>query len=294
MDQKKKLSGILLVAVSAAAFGLMPVFAKTAYAARTSTFTLLFLRFLIGAVFLLLLMRILHLPLPTRRETICFLLLGAILYVGQSLTYFSALRYASASVVALLTYIYPALVMIGSALLFREKITARKVLALCLAMVGAFVIVGTEFQASPTGIILSLMCAVYYSSYILASSRIVKAGMGIQSSALIMLGAATVYGGLNLFLGFQPPTQGRGVVSVLCLALISTVLAMWAFFTGMARTGPSTAALVSTLEPVVTVFSSVLILAEKLTVQVVIGGCLVLAALLITSVPSKDTDSQRS
>lgn len=289
MDQKQKLSGILLVAVSAAAFGLMPVFAKTAYAAGTSTFTLLFLRFLIGAAFLFLLMRILRLPMPPKREIIWFLLLGSVLYVGQSLTYFSALRYASASVVSLLTYIYPALVMVGSAILFREKITSRKVLALCLALVGAFVIAGNEFHASPTGIVLSLACAVFYSSYILTSSRIVKAGMGIQSSAFIMLGAAAVYGVLNLFLGFHPPTQGSGVVSVLCLALVSTVLAMWAFFTGMARTGPSTAALVSTLEPVVTVFSSVLLLSEKLTAHVIVGGCLVLAALLITSVPAENT-----
>ena len=105
--------------------------------------------------------------------------------------------------------------------------------------------------------------------------RLVKAGMGIQSSAFIMLGAAAVYGVLNLFLGVHPPTRGSGVVSVLCLALVSTVLAMWAFFTGMARTGPSTAAMVSTLESVVTVFSSVLLLSEKLMVHVLIGGCLV-------------------
>ncbi len=113
--------------------------------------------------------------------------------------------------------------------------------------------------------------------------------MGIQSSAFIMLGAAAVYGVLNLFLGFHPPTQGSGVVSVLCLSLVSTVLAMWAFFTGMARTGPSTAALVSTLEPVVTVFSSVLLLSEKLTAHFIVGGCLVLAAQLITSFPAENT-----
>ena len=288
MNQTQKLSGILLVAVSAAAFGLIPVFAKTAYASGTSTYTLLFLRFLTGTVFMFLLMRLRRLPLPSRREIVLSLLLGAVLYVGQSLTYFTAIKYASASVVSLLLYTYPALVMLGSAVLFHERITMRKLGALVLALVGAFVIIGTEFRASPVGIILSILCAVFYTAYILASARIVKAGTEIQSSAFIMLGAAAVYGGINLCLGFSPPAEWRGVVSVGLLALVSTVLAMWTFFTGMARTGPSTAALVSTLEPVVTVFSSAVILSEKLTVHVVIGGCLVLAALIVTSLPAKD------
>ena len=291
MNQTQKLSGILLVAVSAAAFGLIPVFAKTAYAAGTSTYTLLFLRFLVGTAFMFLLMRLRRLPRPSGREIVCFLLLGAVLYVGQSLTYFTALNYASASVVSLLLYTYPALVMLGSAVLFHERITMQKLAALFLALIGAFVIIGTEFRASPVGIVLSILCAVFYTAYILASSRIVKDGMGIQSSAYIMLGAAAVYGGINLCLGFRPPAELPGVVSVVLLALVSTVLAMWTFFTGMARTGPTAAALVSTLEPVVTDFSSVIILSEKLTVHVVIGGCLVLAALIVTSLPAKDAGS---
>ena len=291
MKGPQKIGGIVLVAISAAAFGVMPVFAKTAYAAGTSVFSLLFLRFLVGAVFMFLLMGIGRLKMPTRREIVIFLLLGAVLYVGQSLTYFTALNHASASVVALLVYTYPALVMLGSAVLFRERITARKVFALCLALAGAFIIIGTEYHASPMGIVLSILCAVFYSSYILVSSRVVKVGMGIQSSAFIMLGAAVVYGAVNLVLGFSPPAGRNGVVSVALLALVSTVLAMWAFFTGMAGTGPSTAALVSTLEPVVTVFSSVLLLSEKLTVHVVVGGCLVLAALLITSLPSGEEEA---
>lgn len=98
-----------------------------------------------------------------------------------------------------------------------------------------------------------------------------------------MLGAAVVYGIINLFLRLQPPTGWNGVVSIGLLALVTTVLAMWSFFTGMAITGPSTAALVSTLEPVVTVLSSVLILSEELTVNIITGGCLALAALIVTT-----------
>lgn len=286
MKNAKNMGGILLVAVSAASFGFMPIFAKMAYAAETSTYTLLFLRFLTAAVFMFALMFLKKLPLPSKREMLYFFLLGAIGYVGQSFCYFTALNYASSATVALLLYTYPALVMLGSATVFKEKITFGKVLSLCFALIGAFVIIGTDFSAAPVGILLAVLSAVFYSVYILISSRIVKEGQGVQSSAFIMLGATLVYGVVNLFLGFEPPTQASGFVAVGMIALVSTVFAFWSFFSGMEKTGPSVASLVSTLEPVVTVVASVLILGEPFTVNIGIGGCLVLSSLLVTMLPS--------
>ncbi|MDO5690081.1 MAG: DMT family transporter [Tissierellia bacterium] len=290
MNEKKSYDGILLVAVSAASFGLMPIFVKIAYSANTNTYSLLFLRFLVATLFMFSLLFIRKLALPSKKEMLIYFLLGAVGYVGQSFCYFTALNYASPSVVSLLLYTYPALVMIGSAIFLHEKTTALKVLSLCLALGGSFVIIGAELDANPTGIIFSILSAILYSAYILISSKVVKPGTGIQSSAFIVLGAAVVYGMINLFLGFTPPTQTSGVVSVAMIAMISTVLAFWSFFTGMEKTGPSTAALVSTLEPVVTVLSSAIILSERITINIIIGGGLVLAALLITAIPSKKVD----
>ena len=279
-------SGMILVAISAVSFGLMPIFAKWAYSAGTSTYTLLLLRFLIGAAFMFALLFIKKLPLPSAKEIITFLLLGALGYAGQSFCYFSALHYVSSSVVSLLLYTYPALVMAGSAVFLKEKITALKLVSLCLALGGAFIIVGGEFEANPPGIILAVSAAVIYTVYILVNSRAAKAGMGIQSSAFIMLGAAVVFGIINVFTGFTPPAETTGYIAVMLIVLISTVLAIWSFLTGMEKTGASTAVLVSTLEPVVTVLASVILLSEQLTMNIIIGGILVLAALLITSLPS--------
>jgi len=122
-------------------------------------------------------------------------------------------------------------------------------------------------------------------------SRVVKDGQGIQSSAFIMLGAAIVYGVINLFVGFQPPTAPAGYAAVLLIAFVSTVAAFWAFFTGMEITGPSVASLVSTLEPVVTVIASVVILSEPLTANLLVGGVLVLSSLVVTMLPGKTNKS---
>ena len=285
--KEKNIGGVLLVAISAASFGLMPIFAKIAYSAGTSTYTLLFLRFLTATAFMFILMFLKKLKMPTKKEIISFLLLGAIGYTGQSFCYFVALNYASSSVVSLLLYTYPALVMIGSVLVLKERITAKKMLSLILALTGAFVIIGAEFKANIIGITLAVLSAVFYSVYILVSSKVVKTGMGIQSSAFIMFGAAVVYGIIILFTGFAPPQQTNGYIAVILIAFVSTVLAFWAFFTGMDKTGPSTAALVSTLEPVVTVISSIVFLKEKMTVNIIIGGALVIISLISTVIPSR-------
>ena len=287
MKNKKNIRGILLVALSAASFGFIPVFAKIAYSAEISTYTLLFLRFLVATVFMFVFLLVKKLPLPTKKEMLIFFLLGAIGYAGESFCYFTALNYASSSTVALLFYTYPALVMLGSAAVFKEKITIKKAISLCLALVGAFVIIGTKFSASVIGIILALLSAVFYSVYILISSKVVKEDQGIQSSAFIILGAMVVYGIFSIFVGFEPPTQLKGLIAVILIAIVSTVVAFWALFTGMEITGPSVASLVSTLEPVVTVISSVIILSEALTVNLIIGGLLVVGSLVVTMLPNK-------
>jgi drug/metabolite transporter (DMT)-like permease len=289
MKTQEKNSGILLVAISAVSFGLIPIFAKMAYSSGTSIYTLLFLRFLVATAFMFSLMFIRKLPLPSRKEIISFLLLGAFGYAGQAFCYFMALNYASASVVALLIYTYPALVMIGSAIFLKERITTQKIVSLVLAFVGAFIIIGAEFEASPPGIILAISSAVFYSIYILINSRIIKAGMGIQSSAFTMLGVVFVYGIMNLFAGFTPPKETVGYIAILLIAMISTVLAFWSFLTGLEKTGASTTALVSTLEPVVIILSSVIFLSEKLTINIILGGILILTALIITTLSAKET-----
>lgn len=288
MKSSEKNSGVFLVAISAVSFGLIPIFAKMAYSAGTSTYTLLFLRFLVATVFMFSLMIIRKLPLPSGREIISFILLGAFGYAGQAFCYFMALNYASASVVSLLIYTYPALVMIGSVIFLKERVTTLKIFSLILALVGAFVIIGAEFNASPPGIILAVLSAVFYSIYILINSKIVKAGMGIQSSAFTMLGVVVVYGVMNLFAGFTPPTETNGIIAIFLIAMISTVLAFWSFLTGLEKIGASTTALVSTLEPVVIILSSVIILSEKLTINIILGGILILTALVLTTLSAKE------
>jgi drug/metabolite transporter (DMT)-like permease len=71
-------------------------------------------------------------------------------------------------------YTYPVMLMTGSALFLKEKITFRKISALISALTGAVVIIGAKGHVDFTGIILAVAAAVIYSVYILISSKTIN------------------------------------------------------------------------------------------------------------------------
>lgn len=281
MNQREK-SGAALVALSAFGFGLMPIFAKICYGAGASTYTLLFLRFLAAAIFMMAMMKARRLPRLSKKEAWTFFFLGAIGDSAQAFCYFMALQYASAGAVSLLLYTYPAMVMVGSALIFKEKITADKVLSLVLATGGAFIIMGGNLNGEPLGLFLALLSALVYTTYILYSAKYLRPGVGAQSSAYMMVGNAVTYGIISLFVGFEPPQTRVGLFALVLITLLSTIVAFWSYMEGLGRLGPIKTSLVALLEPLLTVIFSVIILGEALTRDIVLGGCLVMASLFIT------------
>ena len=281
MDQREK-SGAALVALSAFGFGLMPIFAKICYGAGASTYTLLFLRFLAAAVFMMAMMRVRKLPRLSKKERWTYFFLGAIGDSAQAFCYFMALQYASAGAVSLLLYTYPAMVMVGSVFIYKEKITGDKVLSLVLATAGAFIIMGGNLDGEPLGLLLALLSALVYTTYIFYSAKFLRPGVGAQSSAYMMVGNAVTYGIISLFVGFDPPRTSPGLIGLVLITLLSTIVAFWAYMEGLGRLGPTKTSLVSLLEPLLTVLFSVIILGEALTKDILIGGCLVMASLFIT------------
>jgi len=101
-------------------------------------------------------------------------------------------------------------------------------------------------------------------------------------SALIATGAAVtltlagiVSGSLDLRF------DAAGWAWIAALALVSTVIAVSAFLAGLPKVGPATAAITSTIEPVVTVSMATLLFDERLGAVQIAGGALVVAAVVL-------------
>ena len=281
--------GVVLCFLSAVGFGLMAVFAKEAYEEGVSVLSLLALRFTIAAgafwaIFAARRTRGLAPAAPARRTMLAGLALGAVGYAAQSGGYFGALTRIDASLTALLLYVYPALVFVGALVLRRDHADRRRVIALVLATGGATLVLagsGTG-HLDALGVALALGAAVAYAIYILVAHGVTRGIDAFHLSALIATGAATTLwaAGLvsgSLDLGFHP----AGWAWIAGLALFCTVLAISAFLSGLPKVGPSTAAIVSTVEPIVSVAMAMLWFDERLGALQFAGGALVIAAVVL-------------
>ena len=276
----KQLTGILLIAISAASFGTLAIFGRFLYADGLDTFTMLFLRFGIAALLMAVILLSRREKFPRGRILFQLIGMGALGYVGQSFSYLTAIKYASAGLVALLLYLYPMFVFVLSVVVLREQVTWIKVAALVLALTGTALTVdpaGGQLQ----GILLAICAALIYSVYIIVGTNVMKHVSPVQSSMVIFASAGAVYGALMAVNGVHLPASGSGWLGIAGIVLIATVIPVAAFLAGLERIGPTNAAMLSTLEPVVTVLLATWIFDERLNPIVMFGGTLILVAVIL-------------
>ena len=276
--------GTAMVLASATGFGTLSILAKLGYAAGLGTQQMLAFRFVLAAVGMVALAAIAgQNPLVLGRTRLLTLLaMGALFYSAQSLTYFLALRTLPASLVVLIAYIYPSLVVAAGWFFLRRKVTAMHGIALAGSFLGLVLLVrGAQFQLS-WALLLALASPVVYTGYILVGERVMGSAPALAASAVIMFGAAIGFGTIAFVTSeLTPPQSLGGWAIVVALALLPTMLAITLFLGGLPRVGASRAALLSTWEPVVTVMLAVVILGDRLSVVQVIGGLLVLLAVVV-------------
>lgn len=299
-----RIVGILLVVVSACAFGSGALFAKPVYALGVGWLTLLAWRFLVGAGLswlwiLISAERRAGAGRLTGRAVAASLALG-VLYVGNSGTYFAALETVSASLAALIVYIYPALVAVMSQRVGRPLSGARAWAALGLALVGgALAVGGIDAATAPplAGLILVAASPVIYSAWIVFSARLAgersdrlaeesgdEGASTAAFGALMMTATALFYWSMAL-LTAQPVLPGAlpdgAWPGLLGVGIVSTFVAIQAFSAGSRRIGAAQAALVSTVEPTWTIALAAVLLGESLLPIQLAGGALIIAGVIL-------------
>ncbi len=275
-----RLAGIILIVISAASFGTLAIFGRYAYADGIDTFTLLFMRFTTAAILMGAILAYRREGLPHGLSLVALIGMGSLGYVLQSFSYLTAIKYASAGLVALLLYLYPTFVAILAVIFLRRKLTRLKVFALLLATVGVALTADPQ-GGQWTGILLALCAAAIYSVYIIVGTGVMAQVSAVQSSTVIFASAGLVYGVLAAVNGPHWPATGAGWLSVLAMALIATVIPVATFLGGLKRIGPTDASMLSTLEPVVTVLLAALLFGELLRPLTLFGGGLILAAVVL-------------
>lgn len=275
-----RMIGAIAVVLSAAGFGAMAIFARFAYAGGADVIAVLFLRFLIAAVLMILYVRQSGRPWPQPKSLWILAVMGGLIYVSQSFAFFSALQHASAGLVALLLYLYPCLVTILGALLFKQPLGIKRLGAVALAFMGTALTVWGGLAGEPLGIALGVLSALLYSAYVLIGSRVLAQEDPYASATIVMVSAAVSFGLLTMLYGPAFPVTPAAWMSVAGIALCSTVVGMVGLFIGMRHLGAADAATLSTLEPVVTILLAAVFLNEALQPLQLVGGAVILVAVV--------------
>ncbi len=297
------LIGISLTVVSAFAFGSGALFAKPAYAAGVDWHTLMVWRFTLGAAASWVWLagssrRRVAIRAMDRRSLLVAAALG-VLYTGNSSTYFAGLETVPASLAALIVYIYPAIVAVLTLRLGRRLEGRRAWGALALALAGVALAVGNVDAATAppiTGLLLMAASPVIYSVWIVLSSRLAgerrggvghgsEAGVDPTAAAAVMMSATAAAFWISALAVGRPvmPWQipAEAWVGVVGVGVVSTFIAIQAFYGGAHRIGAARASLVSTVEPIWTIVLAGLLLNESLLPLQVVGGAMILAGVVI-------------
>lgn len=295
-SRKSSLGGPLLVLLSAAAFGAMAVFGKLAYAAGADASSLVLVRFTWAAALLALLLLVR--PglrrlegdgpgWPGWRPVLIALALGFFGYALQASLFFAALERSDVSLVMLVLYTFPTMVTVAAVLLGRDRFTPARVIALVTASIGvALVLAGAgRVGFDALGVLLAFSAALTYTVYILVADTVLERLPPVVLTTLVMTGAAVALGVRSLVTGGVTLSFGAaGWFWIGCIVVVSTVLAVLAFFAGLKRTGASTTSILSTFEPVVSTVLAAVVLGEILTPLQLLGALLVLSAAVIVQI----------
>jgi drug/metabolite transporter (DMT)-like permease len=144
----------------------------------------------------------------------------------------------------------------------------------------AMLIGGTRFEAS-WPLALAIASPIVYTGYILIGERVMGSVPAVAASAVIMTGAAITFCILAMLAGqFSLPRSAAGWAVAIGIAIVPTMFAISLFLASLPRVGAARASLLSTWEPVVTVLLAVAFLGDRLSPLQVVGGALVLLAVI--------------
>lgn len=284
----RRQTAFLAVIVSAACFGTLAIITSLAYRAGAEPLPLLVWRFFVATLILggyLLITRPSALRV-SRADLARYVSIAVFGYGAASMCFFHALKFTDASIVAVLLYTYPLMVVLVERVLNGTPLTPGKLTGVATAFVGSVLVLGlvTGGGVQPLGIVLGLGAGVGYTVFTMLShrwlpgrSRITMMTFMFATNSVFMALVATV-SGVNLSpLGWDLEVW----VYVLALVALPTVAAVVLYMRGISSMGPGQASIISTIEPVFTIALACVFLGERLSAIQLIGATLVIAGVVV-------------
>lgn len=278
-------TGYLLAVVSAIAYSAKGIFAKLIYGYGVDPITLLALRFALALPFFWLTFFFYPSGRISARDGFFLALSGLLGLYAAAIADFYGLLYIDASLERIILYTYPAIVVVWSAVFFKEKLGKRKLFSMAFTYAGLALAVklfgGGFLKAHYLGVALVLFSAVIYSLSYIITEVLGRSVSGVKISAYTTTAACFAF--LGTWHGKSVPHEPQVWGLLLILAVFSTYIPVLALVLSIKRIGASRAALVSFIGPVSTAVLANIVLGETMDISQIAGMGLVITGVLVIS-----------
>lgn len=243
----------------------------------------------LGSVFLLLfvLVRGGKLKLPERKATLWLVLTGAIMGLNWMLL-FEAYNYTTVAAATMCYYMQPTIVILLSPLVFRERLSGRKLACAAAAIVGMLFVSGVLSGGigqvrDIRGIAFGLGAAALYAAVIILNKKVVvediyaKTVIQLAGAALVMIPYVLLTEGVP-----ELTLTAADIGMVLLVGIVHTGITYALYFGSMQRLKAQTVAVMSYIDPVFALLLSAAVLHESLTPLGIVGAVLIIGSAVIS------------
>ena len=245
-----------------------------------SSYEIVLLRTLIGSALLMAIFSLGRgkLTFYKNRRQFLFLCISGIAMGTSWMFLYEAYARIGVSISSLLYYCGPVIVMALSPMLFKEKLTAVKVVGFAAVLCGVFLVNGNAFDGGGDtfGFFCGIMSAVMYSFMVIFNKK-AKDITGLENSMLqLLISFLTVAVFVGIKQGFVMEIEPSSILPILVLGLVNTGIGCYFYFSSIGDLPVQTVAICGYLEPLSAVLFSFLFLKEAMMQVQMIGAALII------------------
>ena len=280
-----KTKGFILGAIAAASYGMNPLFPLPLYSAGMSVDTVLFYRYSLAVIVLGIMMKFQKQSFAIKRVDVLPLCIMGLLFAFSSLFLFMSYNYMDAGIASTILFVYPVLVAIIMAVVFKEKVSPITMFSIALAFVGISMLCKSPGgqTLSLVGITFVFLSSLSYAIYIVGVNRSSLKDMPIAKLTfyVLLFGLSVYVVRLQFCTELQVIPTPMLWINAVSLAVFPTVISLVTMTKAIHYIGSTPTAILGALEPVTALFFGVLVFGEQLTPRIILGILMVITAVTL-------------
>lgn len=278
------LVGVLFALICALSYSVNPVLGKLGYATGLSTVSILQGRFVFAVIGMVLVFPFFDRAFlkPSFEVIKRSFVIGTFILIPMNLLYVFSLKGIPASLMSLITYLYPLAVLLMSRAFLGKAIKKHHALSIGLIVLGSFCVFSDALMVniSPVTLSIAIVAMLFYAAYMVAFERLGQRQNPLHITFWSLLITAI---GLLFIPSDQPLWNMTAPQLGVCFAygIISTMMATVFLFLAISALGAIEAGIFCSFEPIFTICVSAVVLGEDITTTRLMGMVLLVAAIVI-------------